>query len=81
MKYRLIKKQLTAAEAREKTEKAKIQIEVNLEFIDTLKKQEPTSIISIVILQEFKSKEDAIEKTYLKIEWLKQRIDDLKRFL
>ena len=81
MKYRPIKKQLTAAEAREKTEKAKIQIEVNFEFIDTLKKQEPTGIISIVILQEFKSKEDAIEKTYLKIEWLKQRIDDLKRFL
>ena len=81
MKYRAIKKQLTVAEAKEKTEIAKCQIEVNLEFIDTLKKQEPAGIISIVILQEFKSKEDAIEKTYLKTEWLKQRIDDLKRFL
>ena len=81
MKYRAIKKQLTAAEAKEKTEIAKIQIEVNLEFIDTLKKQEPAGIISIVILQEFGSKENAIEKTCLKIEWLKQRIEDLKRFL
>ena len=81
MKYRAIKKQLTVAEALEKTEIAKCQIEVNLEFINTVQTTEPTGIISIVMLQEFGSKENAIKKTCLKIEWLKQRIEDLKRFL
>ena len=77
MKYRKIKKQLTPLEAKEKIEITKTQIENCQEAIDTWQKEKPVGIVAYVITTEFGSVEKAIEANIDKINWCKERINDL----
>ena len=77
MKYRKIKKQLTPLEAKEKIEITKTQIENCQEAIDTWQKEKPVGIVACVITSEFGSVEKAIEANIDKINWCKERINDL----